>query len=218
MSSARITDLLRLGPGERIVWQRDMPRPAEIARHIVSFANTRGGTIVFGLAKNGAVEGVSDPKAAQTAVAQAVAEIKPPLLIDAQPIVHDGATLLVVDVPQGQDTPYVTGDGRVLVRSKGKVVGATAAQAAELAQRAVQSAALVPIAPAGTQRLAPKTASPTVDLEHILLKLERLIIANAELTRKLDQSNSWQSRVADQLIGAAIGLVVSVVVYWIGIN
>jgi hypothetical protein len=219
MHPARLQDLLRLGPDERIVFMRDLPTPARLARQIASLANTHGGTIVVGVDAHNAVVGVRDPQAALSVAARAAQQLQPPLLIEPGIVAADNKTVLLIDVPQGSDPPYTTADGQIMVRRGRSVVAAGAEHAADLARRALRGAALVPLAPPdATRRTQPKSATATVDLDHILLKLERLIIANAELTRKLDDANSWRARITDQVIGAVIGLLVSVVVYWIGIN
>ena len=213
MSAARIHDLIRLGPNERAVFVHHTPAPEIVARLIASLANSAGGVIVFGV-QGRSIVGLRDRQAALSSVAQAAQQVTPALLLEPQIVEADGRELLVLQVPRGLDAPYTTRDGRILVRRGRRSVAADAQQAAELAQRALSSAALMPLQPA-TGRLQAKSAAPGVDLEHILLKLERLIIANAELARKLDESNSWQSRLIDQLIGAGVGIIVSVVLFYV---
>jgi hypothetical protein len=226
MSAARIHDLIRLGPNERAVFVHNTPAPETIARLIASLANTEGGVIVFGV-RGRSIVGLRDRQAALRSVAQAAQQVTPALLLEPQIIEADGQELLVLQTPRGLDAPYTTADGRILVRRGRHTVAADAQQAAELAQRALSSAALVSLPPGAsptgslppgappTGRLQPKSAAPSVDLEHILLKLERLIIANAELARKLDEANSWQSRLLDQVIGAGVGIIVSVVLFYV---
>jgi predicted HTH transcriptional regulator len=219
MQSARIHDLLELGPGERIVFVRDAPAPDEIAALIASLANTQGGTIIVGAQRPQSITGVRDPQAALKRISQGADRVRPALVIDPQIATHDGKTLILLHVPQGYDTPYVGADGRVLVRNARRSVAATPQQAAELAQRAIENAALIPIFDRETtQRLQRKSVAATIDLDQIIDKLERLIVANAELTRRLDQANSWHARFMDQMIGAAMGFVVSILIYLIGLN
>lgn len=216
MQSAHIHDLIRLGPNERAIFTRDTPAPEHLAPLIASLANTQGGTILLGV-RGRSIVGLRDQQAALSSVAEAARQVLPALLLEPQIVTVDQRELLVLQVPRGQDPPYTSGDGRILVRRGRRSVAVDARQAAELAQRALSSAALVPLQTADmpTGRLQAKSAAPTVDLEHILLKLERLIIANAELARKLDEANSWQSRLIDQLIGAGIGIIVSVVLFYV---
>lgn len=214
MQASRIHDLLRLGPNEQIIFLRDVSAADTIAPLIAGLANTRGGTIVFGVKNRKAITGLANAHADLAKVAQAAEQIRPPILLESQIITVDDKDLLLIDVPQGYDTPYTTSDGRILVRNRTRTIPAGNEQAAELARRAVQGAALVSLG-AATQRMQPKSVTATVDLDHIMLKLERLIIANAELTHKLEEANSWRNRVTDQVIGAILGLVISLTVFYL---
>ncbi len=216
MDAARIYDLLRLGPNQRIIFARDVPPPGHVARMIVSLANTEGGVILFGVNDHQTIVGLKRVQAALKTITHAAQSVTPPVLIEPQLVAIDGKEIITLEVPQGYNTPYMGPDGGVLVRQTTRIVPANAEQAAELAQRAFAGAALIPLTERDpARRLQPKQAAPTVDLEHILLKLERLIIANAELTRKLDEANSWQSRITDQVIGAVLGLVISLMMFYL---
>ncbi len=223
MHAARIDDLLRLGPSERVVFEREARSPNDIARHIASLANTHGGTIVVGVNDNRVVTGIRNSRASLAMVSKAAQLVSPTLMLDPQIVIADSKQIVVLDVPQGYDTPYTTAEGHIPVRNGAKTVFADDQQAAMLARRAFTSAAYVSIdgtsADSTTRRMQPKGTTATVDLDHIMLKLERLIIANAELARKLDQSNSWESRLTDQLVGAILGMIVStLVLYVLGIG
>lgn len=219
MQLARIDDLLRLGPNERIIFEPDAQSPTAVARQIASLANTQGGTIVFGVRGGRKLKGVRNTQTALATISRAVGLITPTVLIEPEVIPSDGGTIVLLDVPHGYDPPYTTADGYIPIRNGSRTTSATSAQAADLAARALNGAALFSLDGSATgrdtQRLQPKSANPTIDLEHIMLKLERLIIANAELARKLDAANSWQSRLTDQLLGAVLGLVVSTLVFYL---
>jgi hypothetical protein len=219
MQSARIHDLLQLGPGERVILLRDAPASDEIARLIASLANTHGGTIVFGARSARAVGGVGDPQAALSRIAHAAERVRPSIVVEPQIAALDGHTLILLDVPQGRDAPYVGPDGGVLVRKGRWSIAAPPEQARELARRAIDNAMLIPLVDRDSgQRLQAKNATASIDIEHLLDKLERLIVANAELTGRLDRASAWRARLTDQAIGAALGFIVSVLVYLIGIN
>lgn len=216
MQFARTLDLLRLGPNERISFQRDVMSPERVAQVIAGFANAQGGTIIFGADKRGQIVGLSDVHKATGTIIRAAQLVSPDLLIEPYVVSVEDHQVMLLDVPRGADTPYTTADGRIWVRQGQRTTVASSRQAAELAQRAVASATFVPLAGSGsTGRLQAKSAAPAVDLDHIMLKLERLIIANAELAHKLDDANSWRSRLTDQVIGAVLGLAVSGFVFYV---
>jgi len=211
MYSARIADLLRLGPGGYTLFVADVGAPGDIARLIAGLANSDGGTILFGAAASGRVTGIGDTRGALRRIAAAAQRVTPQLLLEPQLATLDGRSLIMLDVPRGADPPYVV-DGQLWVRGRKGVRAADPEQAADLARRALRSATLAPASSSG--RLGAK-GPLSVDLEHILLKLERLIVANAELTRKLEAASSWRARVVDQLVGAVIGLTLSVLVFYL---
>ncbi len=217
MQLARIDDLLRIGPNERIIFERDTQSPEAVAQLIAGLANTDGGTVVFGITPRGAVRGLRDHQASLTTIGRASDKITPRLLLDPQLVTRDNRQIILLEVPRGRDAPYTTADGHIPIRVGKRNTTASPRQAGELARRAVQGAVLVPLPgeQREAQRLVAKSVAPAVDLDHVILKLERLIIANADLARKLDDANSWKSRIADQLIGAVLGLLVSTAVFYL---
>jgi|GEM_PF-6906977 len=211
----RIHELIHQTPNDRLLVERDVRSPLVVAELIAGLANTYGGLLIFGVDGQDVV-GLRNTPRALAVLNRAIELVTPSLLIEPQVIDADGKNILVVDVPQGYNAPYLTTDGRILVLRDARLVPADAAHAAELAQRALTAATLMPLlVPSGSQRLQPKSTATTVDLEQILQKLERLIVANSDLTRKLDESSSWRSRLTDQLVGAVLGVVVSSIVWYV---
>lgn len=210
MHSARIADLLRLGPGGHTLFERDVAASGDVARLIAGLANGDGGTILFG-AGEGRAAGIDHTGGAFRRIAAGAQRVTPPLLLEPQLATLDGRNMILLDVPRGADPPYAV-DGQIWVRGRKGIHAANTEQATDLARRALSSVTLAPAA--GSGRLGAKGPF-SVDLEHILLKLERLIAANAELTRKLEDAGSWRSRIVDQLIGALIGLALSVLVFYL---
>lgn len=210
MHTARIADLLRLGPGGHALFVADVGASDDVARLIAGLANADGGTLVFGAETSGRVRGVGDVRGGLGRIAAGAQRVTPQLLLEPHLIKHAGRELIALDVQRGADPPYAV-DGQLWVRGRKGVHGADPEQAADLARRALRSATLVPAASAGRAAKGPVS----VDLEHILLKLERLIVANAELTRKLEAANSWRSRMIDQVVGALIGLALSALMFYL---
>src|SRR5205814_8742882 len=54
--------LIEQGEGFSIEFKRRISSPAKIARTIISFANTKGGTILFGVDDDGSIVGVESEK------------------------------------------------------------------------------------------------------------------------------------------------------------
>lgn len=52
--------LVKIGEGERLEFKRKVPRPERIAKEVIAFANTRGGTLLLGVDDDGSIPGVKD--------------------------------------------------------------------------------------------------------------------------------------------------------------
>lgn len=82
---------------------------SDIARVIIAFANTRGGTLYVGVADDGTVTGVADPDAAMLQISHMVRDnIRPDVSMFVRYETHetDGRTILAVTVQQGTGRPY----------------------------------------------------------------------------------------------------------------
>ncbi|MBI3272738.1 MAG: putative DNA binding domain-containing protein [Planctomycetes bacterium] len=93
--------------------------PDEMARDIVSFANTDGGRLILGVREEDrAIVGVADPdKLSQTVDNVAFNNCEPPITVIQEVLEVDGKKVLVVNVPKGDQRPYRTNMGRYLVRT-----------------------------------------------------------------------------------------------------
>ncbi len=97
--------------------------PDDLAAEIVAFANTDGGWLVFGVTDDRQVTGVNDPdRLAQQVDNVAYHNCEPPLTVVQETVTTpEGKTLLVVQVPKGDQRPYRTNKGRYFIRtSSGK--------------------------------------------------------------------------------------------------
>ncbi len=87
----------------------------KITKELVAFANSRGGSIVFGVEdKTGRIDGLTyEDVQSISSLAANMAEnnIVPTLYINSHPEEIDGKTVLVVDVPSGSNKPYKTKKG-----------------------------------------------------------------------------------------------------------
>jgi hypothetical protein len=92
-----------------------------VVADVCAFANTNGGTVYVGLSadKKKKPAGLSDPGGAQNLIGQEIErQITPPIqaAIDVQET--DGAKILRVVVPRGDDPPYAIDDNRIYVRDE----------------------------------------------------------------------------------------------------
>ena len=104
--------LIEAGEGSRIEFKRDGVRPEQLAREIVSFANTSGGRILLGVEDDGTISGVRRPDL-QTWVMDTVITryVVPPIVPGYDEVAMKGARVAVIDVPAGTAKPYAVKRG-----------------------------------------------------------------------------------------------------------
>lgn len=89
----------------------------DLAKDIVCFANTNGGQIIIGVARDRTIVGVSDPDPVHRHVDNvAFNNCEPPITVVQETVEIDGKTV-VVNVPKGDQRPYRTNRGRYYVRT-----------------------------------------------------------------------------------------------------
>ena len=106
-----LSDLQRLaamGEGRRIEFKHRVPRPDRIARELIAFANTDGGTLLLGVDDDGTVLGLKDADEERFALATALeGRIEPPLELHIQEVrVSRKRLALVVTVPPSPERPH----------------------------------------------------------------------------------------------------------------
>jgi len=91
----------------------------DLAAAIVAFANTDGGLLILGVSKEYQIKGVGDiDKTLQSVDSVAYQNCEPPITI-LQEIVQDenGASVVVVGIPKGDQRPYRTNRGDYFIRT-----------------------------------------------------------------------------------------------------
>ena len=93
--------------------------PDKLAASLAAFANTDGGQLIIGVQNDGVVVGVADMDKAMRAVDNAAYQnCEPPLTVLQETVVVDDAkTVLVVNVPKGDQRPYRTNKGVYYIRT-----------------------------------------------------------------------------------------------------
>jgi len=94
-------------------------RPHDLAASLVAFANTDGGQLILGVAEDRRVVGIDDPDAVMQTVDQiAYQNCAPPLTVIQETVqTGEGKTVVVVNVPKGDQRPYRTHRGIYYVRT-----------------------------------------------------------------------------------------------------
>lgn len=92
--------------------------PHELSKDLVCFANTDGGQIIIGVARDRTVVGVADPDAVTRLVDDvAFNNCEPPVTAIQEVLDDAGRRVVVVNIPKGDQRPYRTNQGRYYVRT-----------------------------------------------------------------------------------------------------
>lgn len=135
MNYRDVEQLLEQGEGFRLEFKRKVTSPEKIARALIGFANTKGGTILFGVDDDKSIVGVESEKA-EVEMIQTAGSIfcDPPIEPIIDIVSYKGKDVLVVRVEESREKPHYlveedpdTGDQdtKVLIRVHDKTVMAS---------------------------------------------------------------------------------------------
>ncbi len=112
MNFRDVNNLIKEGEGFTIEFKRRISSPEKIARTLISFANTRGGTILFGVDDDGSVVGVESEKSEIEMIGIAGKDFcDPPVETAIDIVLFDGLDVIVCTVSESRIKPhYYVGD------------------------------------------------------------------------------------------------------------
>ncbi|HEX9615182.1 MAG TPA: RNA-binding domain-containing protein [Bacteroidota bacterium] len=134
MNHKDIDLLLEDGEGPQLEFKRNVSSPEKIARTMVAFANTKGGSIIFGVDDDKTVVGVDSEKAEVEMIRSAGTDHCEPAIEPVIDIVsYKGKDVIVVTVEESDEKPSFlvdgngSGDGetKVFIRVNDKTVSAS---------------------------------------------------------------------------------------------
>ncbi|MEZ5448011.1 MAG: putative DNA binding domain-containing protein [Thiolinea sp.] len=130
-----IQALIEQGENSQVEFKSAAARPESIAREIVAFANTLGGSLLIGVGDDGTISGIESDQ--ETRIANISRNnIIPALQLDVQQARVDDKMVCLVTVPKGQDRPYQTQDGKYWLRAGSTNRMATKEELSRLFQQA----------------------------------------------------------------------------------
>jgi ATP-dependent DNA helicase RecG len=90
----------------------------ELAKDLVCFANTDGGQLIFGVTEGRMITGIGDVSSLVRKVEEvAFDKCEPPISVLQETVEHEGHTVVIVNVPKGDERPYRTSSGQVYTRT-----------------------------------------------------------------------------------------------------
>lgn len=94
------------GENDSVDFKQRVTQPEKIARTLVSFANTRGGTILVGVKDNGYICGIDPEEELHTLRLASEYYCDPPVAMEYEEIESDNRTVLVVKVLESKLKPH----------------------------------------------------------------------------------------------------------------
>ncbi|QQZ29981.1 transcriptional regulator [Thiothrix subterranea] len=111
MTPQELQTLIQQGENAAVEFKALPLRPEALAREMVAFANSAGGTILLGVADDGTVLGIDGSEQLEEWVMNiARTAVIPALTVTYGTVAINATRVAVVGVPKGSDKPYQTGD------------------------------------------------------------------------------------------------------------
>ena len=108
-----IKDLVRSGETNRIEFKKTLPQPEKFAKALVSFANTRGGTILVGVQDDKRFVGISDFEEEKYVLEKtATFFCVPEVFFEVSEEMLDGISIMVIEVPESETKPHYALDSK----------------------------------------------------------------------------------------------------------
>jgi predicted HTH transcriptional regulator len=104
--SSHIINLIKSGEHQQLDFKFEISDSRKIAKTLVAFSNTDGGTLLIGVKDNGKIAGVRSDEEFYMVQAAAGMYCKPEILFESKRWVVDGKTVLEVIIPKGANYPY----------------------------------------------------------------------------------------------------------------
>lgn len=139
MTGRDLQDLIAKGEGPRLEFRTGATQADMIAKIVCGFLNQDGGLLVLGIEDRNRVTGVADAESKlQQLQAELTSLISPNALWSGERVQFEGRDLVLIEVPDGQDKPYVVG-GAIYIRREDRIVPANRDEITRLIQRRAQA-------------------------------------------------------------------------------
>ena len=116
LSVTEIQSIISSGEGYNAEFKVSLPsKVKDITEEVCAFANASGGVVLIGVDDNNVIQGVTIDNAKRSAIQNSINEISPSLQCETYSIGIEGKEITVIEVPSGQNKPYVL-SGAIYVR------------------------------------------------------------------------------------------------------
>lgn len=116
LNPTEIKSIVASGEGYNAEFKVSLPsKIKEITEEVCAFANASGGVVLIGVDDANTIKGITIDNAKRSAIQNSINEISPVLKCDFNIVEVDGKDIAVIEVPSGQNKPYVL-SGAIYVR------------------------------------------------------------------------------------------------------
>ena len=116
LNPTEIKSIIAAGEGYNAEFKVSVPsKIKEITEEVCAFANASGGIVLIGVDDANTIKGISIDNAKRSAIQNSINEISPAIKCDFNIVEVDGKDIAVIEVPSGQNKPYVL-SGAIYVR------------------------------------------------------------------------------------------------------
>ena len=116
LNPTEIKSIIAAGEGYNAEFKVSVPsKIKEITEEVCAFANASGGVVLIGVDDANTIKGIIIDNAKRSAIQNSINEISPVIKCDFNIVEIDGKDIAVIEVPSGQNKPYVL-SGAIYVR------------------------------------------------------------------------------------------------------
>lgn len=116
LNPTEIKSIIAAGEGYNAEFKVSVPsKIKEITEEVCAFANASGGVVLIGVDDANTIKGIVIDNAKRSAIQNSINEISPVIKCDFNIVEIDGKDIAVIEVPSGQNKPYVL-SGAIYVR------------------------------------------------------------------------------------------------------
>jgi len=108
LNPTQIKSIIASGEGYTAEFKVSIPSNLKgITEEVCAFANASGGIVLIGVDDKNTIKGVTIDNSKRSAIQNSIGEISPPLQYEFYIVDVDGKNVAVIEVPSGQNKPYV---------------------------------------------------------------------------------------------------------------
>lgn len=116
LTEIELKSIISSGEGYNVEFKVSFPsKIKEVTEEVCAFANAAGGTLLIGVDDKNTIQGIAFDNAKRSALQNSIGEISPTLHCDIYTAEIDGKEIVVIEVPSGDNKPYVL-SGAIYVR------------------------------------------------------------------------------------------------------